>query len=84
MITDIILDFFLCLPKLLLKALPAVDVSIPDNVFNGINDFIAGVAYLYPVPECMPIITISLGISMFKIVWALTIRIKSFIPTMGA
>lgn len=84
MITEALLSFFLFPLKLILTALPEVHVSIPDNIFNGINSFLGGVVYIVPVPELLPILTISLALRTFKIFWALGIRIKSFIPTMGA
>lgn len=84
MITDKILNILFYLPLLLAKALPEIDFAIPDNVFNGINTFVCNVGYVIPIDALMPILISSFVISSFKIVWALGIRIKSFIPTMGA
>ncbi len=87
MIIDKIIDIFFYLPLLLLKSLPDIDFAIPDNVcniINGFGNFYANVAYVIPVLQLMPIITTSLTISFLQIIWALILRIKSFIPTMGA
>ncbi|MDE5763515.1 MAG: hypothetical protein K2N49_00175 [Ruminococcus sp.] len=84
MITDTILNILFYLPLLLLKALPRINFSLPDDVFNGFSDFLSNVGYVVPMKALLPILASSLAISTFKISWALIIRIKSFIPTMGA
>lgn len=84
MITDKILDVLFYLPLLLFKALPAVDFSIPDNVYNGIETFCTNIGYVVPINALLPILVTSFALSTFQIAWALVIRIKSFIPTMGA
>lgn len=84
MITDKILNILFYFPLLLAKALPEINFFIPDNIFNGINTFVCNVGYVLPIKALMPILVSSFTISTFKIVWALVIRIKSFIPTMGA
>lgn len=84
MITDKILDVLFYLPLLLFKALPAVDFSIPDNVYNGIETFCTNIGYVVPFNALLPILVTSFSLSAFQIAWALVIRIKSFIPTMGA
>lgn len=84
MITDAILNVLFYVPLLLVNALPAVDFAMPDNVFNGIDTFVSNVAYVIPIRALMPILVSSFSISCFKIFWALLLRIKSFIPTMGS
>ncbi|MDE6775299.1 MAG: hypothetical protein K2J37_03230 [Ruminococcus sp.] len=84
MITDMILNILFYLPLMLVKALPKINFSLPDNVFDGIDTFLSNVGYILPINALMPILVSSLAISVFKISWALIIRIKSFIPTMGA
>lgn len=84
MITDKILNILFYLPLLLAKAVPDMDFSIPDNVFNGFNTFLFNVGYIIPIKALIPILVSSFTISFFQIAWALVIRIKSFIPTMGA
>ena len=84
MITDKIIDVLLALPLLLIDSLPEVDFKIPDNVINGVSAFLLNLGYFLPFKELMPILVISLSVKIFQIAWALVIRIKSFIPTMGA
>lgn len=84
MITDLIINLLLKTPLMLLDLLPDIDVSLPDNVFDGVNTFFANVAYALPVLQLMPILIISNALMLFRVAWALVIRIKSFIPTMGA
>ena len=64
--------------------LPGIDFSIPDNVLEGFSYVAQYVNYFIPVAELMPILAISVSLSVFHIVWAVILRIKSFIPTMGA
>ena len=68
----------------LLSLLPDIDLSLPDNIFDSISSVLANVAYVLPVVSLLPIFVISLSLSIFRATWALIIRIKSFIPTMGA
>lgn len=84
MITDKIIDVLLALPLLLIDSLPEVDFHIPDDIMNGVSVFLLNIAYFAPIKELLPILIISLSIKSFQIAWALIIRIKSFIPTMGA
>lgn len=84
MITEALINVFLFLPKLLLQALPDIDISIPKDVFNTLQNFLLNLEYIFPIVELLPILVISISLSLFKIAWALVIRIKSFIPTMGA
>lgn len=87
MIIDKILDFLFYFPMLLLETLLDFDLSIPDdvlNIVNGVNNFIYNVAYVIPFSRLSGILALSISISTLQILWALILRIKSFIPTMGA
>lgn len=84
MITDKILDVLFYFPLLLAQEFPKIELALPDNVFNGIDTFLSNVGYVIPITALMPILVSSLALSSSKIAWALIIRIKSFIPTMGA
>lgn len=84
MITEALINVFLFLPKLLLQALPDINISIPKDVFDTLQNFLLNLEYIFPIVELLPILVISISLSLFKIAWALVIRIKSFIPTMGA
>lgn len=84
MITDIILDVLMAIPLVLLSLLPDVNISIPDGVFNWLITTCNAVGYLLPVKSLMPIFAIMLSVNGFKIAWAILLRVKSFIPSMGS
>lgn len=83
MITDTIINIFLALPRNLLALLPDVNFELPDVAFQELFDIISSLTWALPVVALMPILVISFMLQGFKIAWALLIRIKSFIPTMG-
>lgn len=84
MIVDAILDLILSIPIALLDALPDINIEISENVFDGMETFFGSVAYALPVVQLLPILIISNVLMLFRVAWAIVIRIKSFIPTMGA
>lgn len=84
MITDTIINIFLALPRNLLSLLPDVNLELPDVAFQELFDIISSLTWALPVVALMPILVISFMLQGFKIAWSLLIRIKSFIPTMGA
>lgn len=84
MITDALLDVIMAVPLMLVSVLPSVDMSIPSGVFDWIYDIANAVGYLLPIKSLLTILSLSLSITGFQIAWALLLRIKSFIPTMGA
>lgn len=84
MITDMILKVLLLLPNLLLDSVNAVSISIPDGVFNSIDSIFGCLGFICPLAALLPILAIDISLSLFQIGWAIVIRIKSFIPTMGA
>ena len=83
MITDFLFNSITIVPKALLSLLPDMAISIPDGVFNWILDIARAVGYLLPIKSLLAILGMSLSIRGFQIVWALILRVKSFIPTMG-
>ncbi len=66
-----------------ISQLPTINFDIPDNVLDGLQ-YLAYIGYFVPITELMPILVISVSLSVFHITWAIILRIKSFIPTMGA
>lgn len=84
MITEFILNLLCFIPNKLLDGLGSLSISIPDDVFNGFNSIFSNLGYIFPIKGLLVIISISISIKVFQIVWALILRIKSFIPTMGA
>ena len=84
MITEAILNVLLTPTKVLLGLLPAVDVSIPDNAFDNANSFFGALGFFLPLTWIAPIIAMKIALKSARIFMALIVRIKSFIPTMGA
>ncbi len=84
MITESILNILCFIPINLLNSMEGISISIPDNVFNGLNSILGCLGFIFPIKGLLLIFTISFAIKSFQVIWALIIRIKSFIPTMGA
>lgn len=86
MITDVIISIIMApiYAVLNLLSLPVVGtLEIPEDVFNGIESFLANVAYVVPIKPMLIILTFSALLDGFTSIWALILRIKSFIPSMG-
>jgi hypothetical protein len=83
MITEAILNVFMVIPNIIIALLPEVKAVIPDGVFDGVNNVLYGIGYVLPMYALVPIFVISFALDGFKVVMALVVRIKSFIPTMG-
>ena len=86
MITDIILNIIFSIPYVLLSGLDSLNFNLtfPEDMFEIIKDLTIGVSYVVPIVRLMPIFSTTISLMVFKIIWALVIRIKSFIPSMGA
>ena len=85
MVTDAIINTLLFVPYKILSSLnlPTIDFALPDNVFDGILQFIQTVAYIMPVKGLLVWVTFTILLDNFRIIWAFILRVKSFIPTMG-
>lgn len=83
MIIDSILSFILSIPNALLDGLPDVDLSAVGSGMSYLNSILAYIGYFIPISELIPLMVIELAVIGFKIVWAIVLRVKSFIPTMG-
>lgn len=81
MITKLILDFILLLPNALLNLIPRLEIAIPVGVFEGLNSILGLLGFIFPIKGLLIILATSISIKMFHILWALILRIKSFIPT---
>lgn len=84
MIVDFFLEQLTAFPMFLLSLLPTVGVGIPDNVFNWLFDIANAVGYLLPIKGLLGILALSLTIKGVQIGWSILLRVKSFIPMMGA
>ena len=82
MITDIIISILIAPIYAIfsLLSLPVVDnLEIPNDVFEGLTGFIVNVAYIFPVKSAIVILMFSAVLDNFTTIWALILRIKSFI-----
>ena len=84
MITEAILNILTFVPNLLLDSLSGISLSIPNDIFNGLNNIFNTLGFIFPISGLLVILSISFIIKNFQIIWAIILRIKSFIPTMGA
>jgi len=84
MITEFILNLLCFLPNSLLDNLENVSIEIPADIFEGLNSIFSCLGFMFPIAGLMLILLVSFSIKAFQIIWALVIRIKSFIPSMGS
>lgn len=84
MITEGILNILAFIPNLLLDNLGSISLSIPSNIFDGLNSIFNCLGFLFPISGLLVILGISFTIKNFQIIWSIVLRIKSFIPTMGS
>ena len=84
MITNAIINVLLAPVNILLDLLPAVDVSIPADAFNSMSSVFDCIGFVLPVSAICPVLLMCIGLKTARSVMALVVRIKSFIPTMGA
>lgn len=86
MITDFIISIIV-LPVYSLFSvfsLPVVgNIAIPDDAFEALKKILTNIGYIVPLEIIIPIFLISAVLDHFTAIWALILRIKSFIPTMG-
>lgn len=85
MITDLLINVLLFLPYQLLQSISGIDInlSMPDEVFSAFETIVSCVGYLFPVSIFIICFTVKLTIRFWSIPYAIILRIKSFIPTMG-
>lgn len=84
MITEGILFILASIPNLLLDSMQGISLSIPNDIFEGLNSIFNCLGFLFPISGLLLILIVSFTIKSFQIIWAILLRIKSFIPTMGA
>ncbi len=85
MITDALLAFLLIFPHMLVSSLDTISsIVIPQYTFNWWFEVFYTLNYIFPVSTVMGIFLISFVIKTFQITWSLLLRVKSFVPTMGA
>lgn len=84
MIIDAILEFFLSGLNILFDYLPEFSLTLPDYAYSNLSGWAQCLGYLVPLPLCIIILTLKWHMKAFKIVMALIVRIKSFVPFWGS
>jgi len=84
MIIEKILEAILGVVNWLLGLLPELTIDIPKGIVEVAGNVFYGVSYFIPFDHVLPILAVSFGVIGFRIIYATVLRIKSFIPTMGA
>ena len=85
MITELILNI-LTLPLVgLILGMSALDIHFPynDDIANAFLDMVSCVEYVLPIRIFLICFGIKIAIRHWAIPYAIILRIKSFIPTMG-
>ena len=84
MIFDCFLEI-LCEPLIsLLLNLPDISIGIPDGTFDQIGGFFQCLGYVCPIGTVTVILGLKASCWSFKIIMALIVRIKSFVPFWGS
>lgn len=83
MILETILNLLAIPIKLLISGIPQTAMQIPSSIFEGLSQIFYGVGYVIPIFQFSPLLVFSFTLGMAKISFALLLRIKSFVPTMG-
>lgn len=84
MITDAILLLFIAPANAMITLMPSFQATIPADLFSYLISITVSLAYIFPISGLMQILLVSITIKGTQILWAIIIRVKSFIPTMGA
>ena len=58
-------------------------LAIPDDVFQGIQNFIGFACYMFPLRQLLFILILFEFFDNLNVIWAFILRIKSFIPFSG-
>lgn len=85
MITDLLINILMAVPYGLLILLEPLDVqlSLDSSVFNTFKDILLCVDYVLPVQVMLICFGIKIAVRIWQLPYAIILRVKSFIPTMG-
>ncbi len=61
----------------------SVNVVLPENVFSVFNTIFGVIGYFFPIRALLPILVISISLSVLRITISIIRFVKGFIPTMG-
>lgn len=84
MIFDTLMNLILAPIDFLISLIPDINISIPSGVLGAVGDVFGSIGYITPWKTVITILSISFALVAIRITWAIIIRVKSFIPTMGA
>jgi len=85
LIIEYILNFFFFIPRLMIYSLPNLAIFIlpPDLKEHGYRLVYLSIS-IFPYAELLPLMILSITLMFAKVIVAILMRLKSFIPTMGA
>lgn len=83
MITDAILKLLTMPVIVLIESVSVIGFTIPVGVFNGLLLLSENLGYIFPISSILPVFVLKMLLRNARIIWAMVIRVKSFIPTMG-
>jgi hypothetical protein len=69
--------------NLIVSNMDTVELAIPDGVYSAMDLLFSDLGFLFPVKLLLPILVVSFTLGMARLIVAVVVRIKSFIPTMG-
>jgi hypothetical protein len=69
--------------NIVIDNIDTIELSIPDGVYSAMDTLFSALGYLFPVKQLLPILVVSGVFAMARLIVAVVVRIKSFIPTMG-
>lgn len=67
-----------------LNGLQSVNLIVPEGVLDTLASILGFACYVLPMGTIISIFTARMALASFKLVMAIIVRVKSFIPTMGA
>lgn len=83
MVFDTLINFLVSPVTWLINLLPDMDFTVNTNVMADVFDLFRCLGYVIPWAGLLPIFTISLTYLFCRLAWAVVLRVKSFIPTLG-
>jgi len=84
MVIEILVEFLLKPVYLLLSAINPITLELPMSFLVSFEKYFANIAYVLPLDRLFPILVLSFFLHNAQIAYSMILRIKSFIPTMGA
>lgn len=83
MVQTIFIIAMVSIVVVMLVSVPALSITIPVGIADTLISVCSMAGYLLPIKLLMPIILFELSFHTFRFVWAVFLRVKSFIPMGG-